>query len=310
MIKHVLNVVKGFFIGLALVVPGLSGATFAVVMGVYEGLIHALNHLLKDFKNNMLFLLPLGFGIAVGILASASGIIFLIEYYPMQSYSFFIGLVLGSLAIIFNKLKPGIKKPINYPILLLGLSLVVVMTLFVPDSGDEAVAIASIDNIGHFITILSAGVISCFLMAVPGVSGAVILMLLGHFGTVYGAVSNFADVLLMALRGEGGALELGLSSGFIVLTFFVGALIGVFGAARIAGFLIERFEASVYFAVMGLVVGAVYTLFVMGVGPGLADSFDYSAAAGLLAVITISAAVAAGYLCISFMSRKERGAQV
>ena len=90
-----------------------------------------------------------------------------------------------------------------------------------------------------------------------------------------------------------------LSSGAIVLTFFVGALIGLVAAAKIIGYLIERFEVKVYFVVMGLVLGAVVTLFNFGV----ADQFAYISPVLVLNAVLLLVFAALGYVCTKFMGR-------
>jgi putative membrane protein len=165
---------------------------------------------------------------------------------------------------------------------------------------DDVVAIYSMENAGDFIAIFTAGIISCFLLAVPGISGAMILILLGQMGTVYGAVDSFADMIIMLIRGQDGALELGLASGAIVLTFFAGAIIGLIAAAKIIGYLIERFEVKVYFVVMGLVLGAIVTLFNFGV----ADQFAIISQEIILNIVFLLVFAAAGYICTKFMGRR------
>jgi len=293
----IINLIKGFFIGLALVIPGLSASTFAVVTGLYDKMIYSINNIRRQFKQSMIFLLPIGIGAAIGILASANIVITLMEEFTLQCYSFFVGLVLGSVPTIYGKIKPQIKNFPNYALTLVSFVIIAALGFIVPS--DEVVAIHAIESTGQFVTISSAGLLASFMLAIPGVSGSLIVILLGQYGTVYGAVSNFADVIFMLIRGEEGALSLGLSSGFIILAFGVGCIIGLLAAAKIIGFFIERFEVKVYFAVMGLVMGAVVTLFYIGV-------WDFFVQPGqsiaINAVILVVFAIL-GYICTRIMSR-------
>jgi len=293
----IINFIKGMVIGLALVIPGLSASTFAVVTGLYDNIIFAANNLRKEFRQSFLFLLPIGLGAGIGILASVSAVMHLMYAFPLQSYAFFVGLVLGSVPIMYGKIKGGLQTKTNYVFLVVGFVIIVVLGFIVPS--DDVIAIYSIENVGNFISILTAGIIACFLLAVPGISGALILILLGQFGTVYGAVESFAVMLLMLLRGQEGAIEIALESGAIVLTFFVGALIGLFAAAKIIGYLLERHEIKVYFAVMGLVLGAVVTLFNFGV----VDHFMEISPAILLNAAFLVVFAVIGFVCTKFMAR-------
>jgi len=304
----ILNFIKGIIIGLALVVPGLSGSSFAVVVGIYDKIIFAVNNLRKQFKKSFLYLLPIAIGAAIGVLASASFVLFLMENFPMQSYAFFIGLVIGSLPTIYMKMQVKAAKNSNYILLILGLAIISTVTFFTPSS-EGIVAIYTIQSMGDFIQILTAGVIACFLLAVPGVSGSVVLMLLGQFGTVYNAVSSFADVLLMAIGGQAGAFALGVSSLAIVLTFLLGAIIGIIAAAKIIGYLIERYEHSIYFLVMGLIIGTIYTLFDTGIQYSLTNymRYNYNILVAILSIVSILIFIVFGYICTKFMA-KEKGA--
>jgi len=295
------NFIKGIVIGLALVIPGLSASTFAVVTGLYDKIIFAANNLRKEFKKSVIFLMPIGIGAAVGVLASVGAVMQVMYRFPLQSYAFFIGLVLGSVPTIYGKIKSGTNIKTNYLFTIFGFVIIVVLSLTVPS--EDVVAATQIDTIGEFIGILTAGIIACFLLAVPGVSGALVLILLGQFNTIYGAVGNFAEMLFMLIRGQEGALELGLESGAIVLTFLAGAIIGLIAAAKVIGFFIERNEVKVYFAVLGLVLGAAFTLFhidgiVIGYFTGLSPALFLNA--GLLVVF-----VAIGFVCTKFMAKSK-----
>ena len=294
------GIIKGFFIGIALVIPGLSASTFAVVMGLYDKIIFAVNNLRGQFKASFAFLAPIGLGAAVGILVSAGAIVRIMQAFPLQSYAFFIGLVIGSVPAIYGKLKTGTGKKINYTFAVVAFAAIAALSFVVPS--DEVVAIPAIQNIGQFVTIFTAGLITCFLLAVPGISGSLILILLGQFGTVYDAVSNISDVAFMLIRGEEGAMALGLSSGFIMLAFASGAIIGLLAAAKIIGYLLERFEVKVYFAVMGLVLGAVVTLFNIGA----AGYFSELNTAILINIAILAAFSALGFICTRIMSGNRR----
>ncbi|MCL2168605.1 MAG: DUF368 domain-containing protein [Defluviitaleaceae bacterium] len=303
----VINFIKGIFIGLALVIPGLSASTFAVVMGIYDKLIESLNSIRKDFKNTMKFLMPIGAGAAAGILASAGFLLMVIERFELPSYAFFIGLVLGSVPVIYRKIKPGLPQKWNFGLLLVGLVAIIVLAFIAPESNYEYDAQVPY-YMGTFVQgliIFGAGFIACFLIALPGVSGAMILILIGQFDKIYGAVDNFARSLI-------GQMDwyYGFNAMLIIAVFFVGAIAGLVIAARIIGALIKRYEASVYFAVMGLVLGAVFVLFNQGVGGNMLHTITYGGG-GAIARDTLLAlaSVALGYLCTGLFGRNKRGVE-
>ena len=99
------NTCKGMLIGIANIIPGVSGGTMAVSMGIYDRLISCISHPFKDFKNNILFLILIALGMGIAIIASAFGIDYLFETFPLQTNLLFIGLIMGSLPAIYGKVK-------------------------------------------------------------------------------------------------------------------------------------------------------------------------------------------------------------
>ena len=97
MIKSVL---KGMVIGIANIVPGVSGGTMMVSMGIYDKLIHCITHLFSEFKKSVLFLLPIAVGMVAAIAASSFGLTYLFEHFPIQTNLLFVGLILGGLPAI------------------------------------------------------------------------------------------------------------------------------------------------------------------------------------------------------------------
>ena len=302
----VINFFKGIMMGLALVIPGLSASTFAVVLGLYDRLIDSLNTIRKDFKNSVKFLLPIGFGAAFGILASAGFLLAVIERFELPSYAFFMGLVLGSVPVIYRKLKPGMPKKANYGLFVLGLAAIILMGVFAPTGYEYEYTDVPyyMGTFAQVMIIFGAGFIACFLIALPGVSGAMILILIGQFDTIYGAVDNFARALI-------GQMDwyYGFNALLIVGVFFVGAVIGLALAARLIGALIRQHEASTYFAVMGLVLGAVYVLYSVGIHDNFMYEINYGGSGAIaLNIVLILASIVVGYFCTGFFGREKKAA--
>ncbi|MCL2353535.1 MAG: DUF368 domain-containing protein [Defluviitaleaceae bacterium] len=305
----IINFIKGIFIGLALVIPGLSASTFAVVLGIYEKLIESLNSFRKQAKQSLKFLLPIGAGAAAGILASVGFLLFVIDRFPIPSYAFFIGLVLGSIPVIYRRMKPGLPQKFNFVFLVLGLAVILTLSFFTPTTveGEYGAYITYITSFGEVAIIFAAGFIACLLIMFPGVSGAMILILIGQFDTVYGAASNFASSIMMTFQRQEGAWYLGLNALLILLIFFVGAVIGLVIASKLIAALLQKREHTVYFAVMGLVIGAVYILFNIGIQDPIAYTFSRGEFLPILRdVALIASAIALGYICTGLMGRGEK----
>ena len=98
-------ILKGAVIGVANIIPGVSGGTMAVSMGIYDKIIHAATHLLSEFKKSMKVLIPIVIGAALGIVALARIIEVMFEKIPFQTNLLFIGLIVGGLPAITRKVK-------------------------------------------------------------------------------------------------------------------------------------------------------------------------------------------------------------
>ena len=105
---------KGIIVGVANVIPGVSGGTIAVVLHIFDRMIEAINHFTSDIKKHVKFLLPLGAGAAVGVLAFSVLIDYTLTNYSLPTCGFFAGLVAGSLPLIWgmanSKMPAGKKK--------------------------------------------------------------------------------------------------------------------------------------------------------------------------------------------------------
>lgn len=304
--RKIIDFLKGIFIGIALVIPGLSGSIFAVVVGLYESILNAVNNIRKEFKKSFLFLLPIVLGVGVGILASTKLVLWVTETYIQQSYFFFIGLVLGSLPLILRKVK-GVKfKPQYLIITVLAFSALLLISFLLTgnmnDMESQSPKIEVITGIDDFLVLMFAGMFSCATMSIPGVSGSVMLMVVGHYGSVYNAVGNYTDFLKALLTGNFDEAKVAASSILVVLPFLIGAVIGVALIAKLLVFLLKKYEALMYYGVGGLVAGAVVTLLTEAVKD---PTFSFSIGVGkfLLILLIDAALVVVGILCTKYLDK-------
>lgn len=181
---------KGMAMGIADIIPGVSGGTIAIITGVYEEFLETLNNidikLLKLLVNgkfnsawkeyNLSFLSTLLFGILSSIIILSHYITFLIEEYPVLLWSFFFGLILSGIAILFKKVENWNFKnakfllPLQIYFLIFGLATAVLVQTFNPANTEI-----------NYIYLFFCGMISITAMLLPGISGAYILVLLGAY---------------------------------------------------------------------------------------------------------------------------------
>ncbi|MFD1428961.1 DUF368 domain-containing protein [Lacticaseibacillus mingshuiensis] len=262
-----LNFIKGILIGVALVIPGLSGSIFAVVVGLYDQLIEAVSELRREPRRHLLFLLPIAAGAVLGVLLSTKLTLVVTARWPLASYAFFIGLMLGAAPFIRRKMALVRWRPQYLLLTVLGFGVIYGLAQLGGASSTELVTIARLSRIQDAGMMAFAGLFSVSLMAIPGVSGAIMLMVINQYGTVYNAVSQLGDAARALLRGNWAAMGTALQSSALLIPFMVGALIGLLAIAKLMRSLLHRFEGQVYYAVCGVVLAAVVILIQTGLTP-------------------------------------------
>ncbi len=251
MIKSIL---KGMVIGIANVVPGVSGGTMMVAMGIYDKLIHCITHLFSEFKKSVLFLLPIAIGMAIAVVAGAIGLDYLFEMVPVQTNLLFVGLILGGLPAIWNKVKGNSIKIGHVIACVAFFALVVGMALMGETEGNAADLSFNVMNV---IKLLGVGVIASATMVIPGVSGSMVLLLIGYYNPILSAISDFIKALL--------AFDVnGILAGCAVLVpFGVGVVVGMFAVAKLIEIIFEKFPLYAFWAIIGLIVASPIAILAM-----------------------------------------------
>ena len=280
----IFDMLKGMVMGIANVIPGVSGGTMAVSMGIYDKLIGSITHLFKDLKKSIITLLPIGLGMVIGILALARVIEFMFERIPVQTNTFFIGLIAGGLPIIIKEVKGQKIKLSGIVGFLVFFVLVIGMAALDGASGNNAEFSKGITDI---IKLFGAGIVAAATMVIPGVSGSMMLMLLGYYEPVISAVNEAVD----GLRGVEGASF--ASALFVLIPFGIGVVIGIFAIAKLIEWLFSKFKLTVYWAIIGLISASPIAIIMMN-----SESFKNINA---LTVITAIIALAAGAVIAFFL---------
>ena len=252
------NVLKGIVIGLANVIPGVSGGTMMVSMGIYDKLIHCITHLFSELKKSIQFLLPIFIGIGIAVVVVPFGIEFLFAQYPFQTNLLFIGLIIGGLPAVWKKVKGNSVKVGNILSCLVFFALVAGLALVGETEGNAADLSFSL---GSVIKLFGIGVITSATMVIPGVSGSMVLLLLGYYHPVLETITNFIKAVL-AFDMNGILAGIG-----VLLPFGIGVVAGIFVIAKIIEVIFEKFPLYAYWAIIGLIVSSpVAILLVSGMG--------------------------------------------
>ncbi len=251
MIKLIL---KGALIGVANIIPGVSGGTMAVSLGIYDKLIHSVTTLKSDFKQSVAFLTPIVIGALLGIGGLSFVITFLFENYPLQTNLFFIGLILGGIPLIIKRIDTKAIKVPHLLVAILAFAIVVLLAM----SGETTDTGATIEvSMINFVILFFVGVIASATMVVPGVSGSMVLMLLGFYHQIILAVKSF---IVGVTSFE---LPLLIENSLILAPFGVGILIGIVVIAKIIDYMLKSMPNYAYSVIMGLIVASPFAIVLM-----------------------------------------------
>ena len=240
MTKKAFLVLKGFFLGLANLIPGVSGGTLAVTLGVYEYIIEAINNITKKFKDSFNKLLPIIIGVILCMISMSKVINLALQKYQFATIMFFIGLIVGGINLLFKKVK-GKANFKNLIWLFLAFGLVMVF-VFLSD-GATPVNLDKV-RVVDVPLLLVLGTISASTMVIPGISGSFVLMLLGYYKAI---VSTLSDLTNFSHLGH---------NLIILIPFGIGVLLGIFLITKVIKILLTKYETKVYFGVIGFVLAS------------------------------------------------------
>ena len=281
--KNLINqLLRGVVIGVANIIPGVSGGTMMVSMGIYDTLIHCITHLFKEFKKSIKTLLPYAVGMLVGIVALASVINWGLENHPLPTNTLFIGLILGGLGPLLKKVD---RKKINAAAVIAFIALFALIIWLGIQRKDSIQNAESIDmNVLQMLIMVFIGMIASATMIIPGVSGSLVLMLLGYYKPVVNALSTLKDGLFSMNFDLMGQPVL------MLLPFLLGIVVGIFGVAKLIEWLTARYPTPTYCGVLGLVVASPISLLIQTNMSGV------TVLTGIISIVTLAAGFAGAYL--------------
>ncbi len=240
---------KGMAMGMAEVVPGVSGGTIAFITGIYEKLLSSIKQILgpaawttwrqeglaaawKTINGSFLTLL-LG-GMVTGLIAGIIGITTLLEAYPPVVWAFFFGLIIASVLYIGRQINQWSITEIGA--LIIGLGVAYYLTVANPMQGNE-----------QLLAVFASGAIAICALILPGISGSFILLLLGMYTFVLGSVRDLlSDPTVSGL--------------IVVLVFALGCLSGLAGFSRLLSWTLDRFPYPTLAVLLGFMIGSLNKL--------------------------------------------------
>jgi putative membrane protein len=265
--KYLFNFFKGLVIGIATLVPGVSGGTMAVILGVYDDLIHAISSFFENWKKHIIILLEIGLGGLAGILLFSKLLESVIKRYPFVMSFFFIGVIFGGLPVLYKKSRTGKRNKSDILYLVIGL----VIVLLLSSEPAATSTMATSQGIISIIFLFIAGIVMAVALILPGISGSFMLYVLGLYSVTLNAI-NTRNIPFLVPLGLGIAL-------------------GTLGTAKTIEKLLEKYPSKTYLLILGFVLGSLLPVF-----PGIPQGFS---------IVTSVLALLIGFMLIRWLSKKE-----
>lgn len=267
-----MNMIKNFFvgiiIGIANIIPGVSGGTMAVVFGIYDELVNSITINFKKLWQNKKFLIPLFLGVGSGILLFSKAITFLYKNYPLQTNYCFCGLIAGSIPLLFTKMitrqknrEISVAKIISLILCVIaGFTTVFLFAKLEPQFNKETVeSISNLPplNISVILLLFFSGILGAVAMIIPGISGSLLLLILGVYPVILAAISSIFTKSLM------------IHAALLLIPCGIGIITGLLCGAKFISFLLDKIPNQTYGAILGLILGSLVVMF-----PGIGEIND------------------------------------
>ncbi len=240
-------ILKGFIIGSSMSVPGVSGGTMAILLGIYDKLISAISNFFKDIKGNIIFLIKFCLGAFIGIGSLAFVIEWLLDKFPMPVSFFFLGAVIGGIPALYEKTKETKLRFSSVVYFLIGLIIVVAIG-FIPVGNID---ISSGSGVRHYLLLLIMGIIIALALVLPGISTSHMLLVLGLYDSMLAAITNF-DIVYIGILG-------------------IVTLIGIFLITKPLEWTMNKYPHQTYCMIIGFVLGSTSEIFRFKILPSIPD---------------------------------------
>jgi len=257
------NLLKAILIGIGGIIPGLSGAVIAMIFGLYDKMLDAIANFFDDFKKNFKFMFPILIGIAIGFIVFSNVQKILLQKYPFYTMMVIVGLIIGTVPALLKAARIKKFNLINISVIAISLILGLIMS-----ASDAQLDVQNKMLEFNFTNILNLIVIG-FIMAgshiIPGISGTVLLMILGSYGIMLNAIANLKDLFVIEMYIN--HIELIIYNLFIIIPISIGLIIGVVFFSKLMNYLLKHFYTLTYCAIVGFVIGSI---------PSIVPPIDFS----------------------------------
>lgn len=245
----------GMGIGFGSAVPGVSGGTIAVILKVYDRLIWAVSNIFKHFKEAFRVLLPILLGVVVALIPTIYLMDKALNGFVFGVICIFAGFILGSIPGIKDEVKD--VKPKKKHFIILIISALVAIGLGVGSVLAKADVSTYFVNtpVWFYFVLIPVGFIASVALVVPGLSGGMLLLLMGFYAPLINSVTTTVKEIFHGNWSNFGSLV------GILLCFLVGVLLGFYFISKLMHYLLSKYHDYTFYSIIGFVIGSVPALF-------------------------------------------------
>lgn len=247
----IIRFIKGIAIGIAMIIPGVSGGTLAVLLNIYDEMIYSINNLFKDFKKSISVLLPIIIGAGVGFIGLIYPLTLGLEKCPLIIISLFAGLIIGGIPSLYKKVQ-GKESIKGFIFSLFSIVLMISLCFIVTNINISFEKL----TIGIILYLLFGGILAACALVVPGISGSMIMIILGLYSPILLVISDLLKFNNL------------IHNCLIILPLGIGLIIGFFSIAQLMGYLLKKHPTNTFFSIIGFVIGSIFTIYFVTITDG------------------------------------------
>lgn len=274
--EFIKNVLRGVVMGISEVIPGVSGGTMAVLLGIYDKLIGTMSHFSKNLKESIRLFAPILIGMISAIVGFSFVITYLLEHFPMAVNFFFLGLVIGIIPMLYRRATEGEwKKTSTIPFFLM-MALMIFLTVLSARNnsvGDQIIVMDSVQAVRFALV----GCLAAVCLILPGISGSMMMVIFGTYYSVINAVKHL-DIPYLIPAG-------------------IGILIGLIFGSKLIDYCLHHYPNATFFTILGLVLGSTVSIY-------LKSGFAFGQTQTVAAIITLVVGIG---VSLFFTSPKMQG---
>jgi putative membrane protein len=238
--KHIIKIIKGSFVGMGSILPGISGSMIAAILKIYQDLIQALNNFTKEPIKSIKAVWQYIVGVFIGFGLGFVLIKLFYENFPIPVTLLFIGFIIGAIPTLLKEIK-GIHIRWHHILIFVLAILIMIALLFVNETT------TSVGNWTEYIIVFFIGLITAIALITPGLSGATILIALGYFHVLV----NLGDGIIQAII----TLDFSAIINTLPMLFslVLGVIVGLILMGKVMYFILQKYKFHFYVAILGIV---------------------------------------------------------